>query len=150
MKKWICGLACLVFIVGIGIYIGSKSEEPRIEVTVYKSPTCGCCSKWEEHLRKAGFAVISRVTENVDQVKSEKGVPSALQSCHTAVVEGYVVEGHVPAEAIRNLLRNRPKDVKGISVPGMPIGSPGMEGPNPESYEVVTFGDTGEKVIARY
>ena len=150
MKTWIIGLACLAVVAGLGSAVVLQRQTPRTEITVYKSPTCGCCSKWEDHLRKAGFEVSSRVVDDVDKVKGENGVPTSLHSCHTAVVGGYVVEGHVPADAIQKLLREAPRGVNGIAVPGMPIGSPGMEGPNPESYQVLSFGEGGEKVFAQY
>jgi hypothetical protein len=119
------------------------------DVVVYKSPTCGCCSGWIEHLRESGYSV-----EAVDLVqyselsatKREHGVPDDLGSCHTAVVEGYTIEGHVPAEVIERLLRERP-DIAGLSVPGMPIGSPGMEGPDPEAYDVMAFTEDGEREV---
>jgi hypothetical protein len=109
-------------------------------VTIYKSPTCGCCVKWAEYLEANGFEVETIDVPDVKPLKAEKGVPARLASCHTALVGGYVVEGHVPAADIHRLLKERPP-VDGIAVPGMPIGSPGMEGPNPESYDVVTFDD---------
>jgi hypothetical protein len=115
-------------------------------ITVYKSPTCGCCTKWEEHLREHGFRVESVARDDVASIKREQGVPQALQSCHTGVVEGYAVEGHVPADVIRKLLAERPP-VKGIAVPGMPMGSPGMEGPYKDDYEVFTFDETGPKDV---
>jgi hypothetical protein len=109
-------------------------------VTVYKTPTCGCCTAWEDHLRENGFQVQSHKLNDLSQVKTQQGVPQALGSCHTAVIEGYTVEGHVPADVIRRLITERPA-VDGIAVPGMPMGSPGMEGPFTEPYEVFTFKD---------
>lgn len=114
-------------------------------VVVYKSPTCGCCEGWVQHLRAAGFAVDARdVPDNMQlmKVKSDAGVPAALQTCHTALVDGYVVEGHVPAEQIKRLLADRP-DVVGIAVPGMPMGSPGMEGPGAQPYQVYSWKKDG-------
>jgi hypothetical protein len=120
------------------------------EVTVYKSATCGCCNAWIKHLEANGFAVRAHNVNDLDAYKRRYGVTPALAACHTAVVEGYVVEGHVPAADIRRLLAERPK-VKGIAVPGMPMGSPGMEGPTRESYNTVTFDDAGRiKVYARH
>ena len=110
-------------------------------VTVYKSPTCGCCSKWITHLQQAGFVVTAHDTDNVAPIKRQHGVPQALESCHTALVAGYVVEGHVPADVIQRLLRERPA-IAGIAVPGMPAGSPGMEGlggPERQPYNVMAF-----------
>lgn len=117
-----------------------------VTVTVYKSPTCGCCTKWEEHLRENGFRVVSVPREDMNAIKSEHGVPRGLQSCHTALVDGYAVEGHVPADVIRKLLTERPR-VKGVAVPGMPMGSPGMEGPHKDQYEVYTFDVSGPKDV---
>ncbi len=122
------------------------------EVTVYKSPFCGCCGQWIEHLEQSGFDVEAVNTEELAVVKTRQGVPEELASCHTAVVDGYVVEGHVPAADIARLLDERPA-VRGLSVPGMPVGSPGMEDPSgrSESYEVLTFDDEGDtRVFSRY
>jgi len=117
-------------------------------MTVYKSPSCGCCAKWVAHAKAAGFAVTVKDTDDMDAVKREIGVPSALQSCHTALVGGYVIEGHVPADVVRRLLAEKPKGI-GLAVPGMPVGSPGMEGSPKERYDVVLFERTGAtKVFA--
>ncbi len=112
------------------------------EVTVYKNPSCLCCTKWVEHLRANGFDVRAVDASDLAQIKGRYGVPSELASCHTAIVDGYVVEGHVPADIIQRLLKERPA-VAGIAVPGMPVGSPGMEGPYPEPYNVLTFDRDG-------
>lgn len=119
------------------------------DFVVYKSPTCGCCTGWVEHLREAGHEVETVDVADPAQLQGMKrggGVPADLGSCHTAVVEGYTIEGHVPAESIERLLRERP-DIKGLAVPGMPIGSPGMEGPNPQRYEVIAFTEDGERSV---
>ena len=120
----------------------SAAAGENVLVTVYKSPTCGCCTKWVDHIREAGFRVEVRDTPNVQPVKTEHGLPGHLASCHTALVGGYVVEGHVPADVIRRLLRERP-EVAGVAVPGMPMGSPGMEGPYTDPYQVIAFGKDG-------
>lgn len=117
-------------------------SEALAELLVYKTPTCGCCTGWVEHLEANGFEAETRDLRSLTAVKMEVGVPPAMASCHTALVEGYVIEGHVPAEAIDRLLAERP-DVAGLAVPGMPIGSPGMEGPNPEPYTVYAFDREG-------
>ncbi len=96
-------------------------------MTTYRSPTCGCCMKWVDAMRRAGFAVTVRESDDMAAVKQRLKVPEAVYSCHTTVVGGLVVEGHVPAQAVRTLLARRPKGVIGISAPGMPRGSPGME-----------------------
>lgn len=115
-------------------------------VKVYKTPTCGCCTKWVDHLRDEGFRVESVDLDDLTEIKREQGVPRGLASCHTAVVDGYAVEGHVPADVIRKLLSERP-DVRGIAVPGMPMGSPGMEGPYKDEYEVFTFDENGPRDV---
>ena len=94
-------------------------------ITVYKTPNCGCCVKWVEYLQKEGFEVKAVNRDDLAPIKQRAGVPPAMSSCHTALVDGYVVEGHVPAQAIRKLLQERP-DTRGLSVPGMPANSPGM------------------------
>lgn len=99
----------------------------RTAMTTYRSPTCGCCLKWVDAMRKAGFAVTVRESDDMAAVKTRLKVPNSLYSCHTTVVGGLVVEGHVPASAIRTLLTRKPRGVIGISAPGMPRGSPGME-----------------------
>jgi len=96
---------------------------------VHKSPTCGCCASWVEHMQKAGFAVEVRNVDNLDPIKTQLGIPVGKGSCHTAQVGGYFVEGHVPAEDIKRLLAQKP-DAKGLVLPGMPAGSPGMEMPD--------------------
>ena len=115
-------------------------------VQVYKSPTCGCCGKWVDHLRAAGFTVQATNVADVNQYKLEYGVPIQLASCHTAIVEGYIVEGHVPADDVIKMLREKPA-IKGIAVPGMPLGSPGMESPNPERYETIAFDADGNTTV---
>jgi hypothetical protein len=107
-------------------------------VTVYKSPTCGCCSKWVDHMRAAGFTVDAKDVPDVSPMKAELGVPGSLTSCHTAIVDGYVIEGHVPADLVQKLLKERPK-IAGLAVPGMVTGSPGMEGGAGQPYDVIAF-----------
>src|SRR5262245_25829062 len=117
-------------------------------VTVFKSPTCGCCVKWVDLVRAAGFFVTAKDHDDLKPIKHEHGVPTDLQSCHTALVEGYVVEGHVPVDLIDRLLRERPA-IAGIAVPGMPIGSPGMEVPGhaAERYQVMAFDRAGRTSV---
>jgi hypothetical protein len=116
------------------------------EITVYKTPTCGCCSAWIDHLKENGFVVKAKDVPDLTALKRHYGVTPNLASCHTGFVDGYVVEGHVPADVIARLLKEKPK-VKGIAVPGMPMGSPGMEGPRSERYDVVTFDSTGKTAV---
>ncbi|MEK6550108.1 MAG: DUF411 domain-containing protein [Pseudomonadota bacterium] len=127
-------LAAMLWAVSAGAYAA--------EITVYKSPTCGCCKLWIDHLKSNGFTVKAHDTENVAAHKQQLGVLPELASCHTAVVNGYVIEGHVPAADIKRLLKEQPKII-GLAVPGMPMGSPGMEGPVKEAYEVKTFDKKG-------
>jgi hypothetical protein len=127
----------------IAALTATKTEKP-VAVTVYKNAQCGCCKGWVEHLRQNGFEVTANDVDDLAAIKSKLGVPAALGSCHTAVVGRYVVEGHVPAADIRKLLEEKPK-VVGIGVPGMPIGSPGMEVPGrrPDRYDVTAFAKDG-------
>jgi hypothetical protein len=113
-----------------------------LTITVYKTPTCGCCVKWIDHLEAGGLTVEAVDVENLAWIKKENSVPAQLASCHTALIDGYVIEGHVPVEDVIRLLEERP-DVAGLAVPKMPIGSPGMEGPNPEPYDVLAFTKQG-------
>ena len=116
----------------------------RTVLTVYKHPQCGCCNKWIEHLEENGFVVQPRLELKQAQRQTALGVPTALRACHTAIVDGYIVEGHVPASDIKRLLRERPK-ARGLAVPGMPIGSPGMEqGDRVDPYDVLLFDETGK------
>lgn len=122
------------------------------QVSIYKTPTCGCCAKWVDHLKHAGFqtTVTDMPQESLNAVKTKHKVPAAVHSCHTALVDGYVVEGHVPASEVKRLLKEKPK-VVGLAVPGMPLGSPGMEvsGVTAQPYDVLTFDAQGKtKVFA--
>jgi hypothetical protein len=129
--------------------LGGSAPASAQEVEVWKSPTCGCCGGWVKHMQAAGFTVKVHTIEDVDPVKAAKGVPDTLVSCHTAVVDGYVIEGHVPAGDIRRLLIERPK-ATGLSAPGMPQSSPGMDMPG-QPYEVIVFGTPeGAKVYAHH
>jgi hypothetical protein len=116
-------------------------------VTVYKNESCGCCKLWVRHLQQAGFTVTVHNLDNLGPTKERVGVPVAMGSCHTAEVSGYFVEGHVPAEDIKRLLRERP-DAKGLTVPGMPAGSPGMEVPGKtQPYDVFLVSKDGSTSI---
>ncbi|WP_437871717.1 DUF411 domain-containing protein [Methylorubrum extorquens] len=127
-----------------------RAAEPLPEIQVTKDPSCGCCAAWVDHIRAAGYPV--QVTEApVNPLKARLGVPRSLASCHTAQVGGYVIEGHVPAGAITRLLAEKPQ-ATGLAVPGMPVGSPGMEiyGMPPDTYEVVLFGPDLQRPFERY
>ena len=117
------------------------------DITVYKNPSCGCCGKWISYLEGHGYKVTVEETRDVFAIKQKLGVPEKLAACHTAVIDGYVVEGHITHRDIKRLLLLRP-EVKGIAVPGMPIGTPGMEmGNTVEPYDVITFNDDGKMEI---
>ena len=121
-----------------------------LQVQVYKTPTCSCCGQWVQHLRNNGFQVSVQDVADTAAYRRKYGVPEALMSCHTAVVEGYGIEGHVPASEIQRLLRERPK-AKGLAVAGMPVGSPGMESTRSEPYSVMIFdGEGRSSVYQRY
>lgn len=145
----------IAVVIVIGLFpmaaLSETGETAELEsITVYKSPTCGCCSKWVRHLQDNGFEVEAINRSDMSDVKSEAGVPRQLASCHTAVIGGYVIEGHVPATDIKRLLEERP-DVAGLTVPGMPMGSPGMEGHRQDKYEVLTFTRSGDATtFSRY
>jgi hypothetical protein len=124
------------------------SAAKPIAIKVYKTPQCGCCKGWVKHLQANGFQVETFDMPDLSSVKQKYGVAPALQACHTAVVNGYVVEGHVPADVIMKLLKEHPA-VAGVAVPGMPSGSPGMEGALKQKYDVYTFDRAGHtKVFA--
>jgi hypothetical protein len=145
-------LATLVSASAPVVRSGSRPDfAPSVNVTVFKDPNCGCCKSWVEHLRKHGFDVVTRDTSDLSGPKRTGRVPEQLHSCHTAFVNGYVVEGHVPAADIQRLLKDKPK-VAGIAVPGMPAGSPGMEmGSRVDRYDVIAFNRDGStRVFARH
>jgi len=116
------------------------------DITVYKSPTCGCCRSWVKHMEKAGFKLAVNDMNDVTPIKSSLGVPQKLQSCHTAVFGKYVLEGHVPADLVRKLEKEKPQ-ILGLAVPGMPSGSPGMEGFMKDDYDVVAFEKGGKQWV---
>jgi hypothetical protein len=115
-------------------------------VKVWKTPTCGCCGKWVDHVKAAGFPVEVTNMEDVSPIKAQHGIPPRLSSCHTAVVAGYVVEGHVPVEDVKRLLAERPR-IQGIAVPNMPMGSPGMEGPVTQPFDTLALGKDGKTSV---
>jgi hypothetical protein len=127
------------------------NANPAPVVTVYMTPTCGCCKYWADHMRQNGFTVNEIKRTDISTIRQKAGVPGRMVSCHTAVVDGYAVEGHVPAHVVKRLLSERP-NVKGIAVPGMPIGSPGMEqlGAEWEPYEVFTFDASGRTTVYEF
>jgi hypothetical protein len=141
------GTLCIAALLGAPVY----AEGPAQSVTVYKSPTCGCCNGWVDYLRDNGFEVQAHNTDRLTDLKAELGLTDRrLMSCHTAVVGGYLVEGHVPVDDIRRLLSERP-DVTGITAPGMPQMSPGMQSVEPKGYDVLSFDKEGNvRVFSSY
>ncbi len=123
--------------------------EASATLEVYKDPNCACCTGWIAHLKHHGFVTRVTDTAEMDAIKKRLGVPDALASCHTAKLANYIIEGHVPAHAIKRLLAESP-DALGLAVPGMPIGSPGMEGGKPEAYDVILFGKSTQSRFGRY
>ncbi len=147
-KHWAVAGVAVVALGGASLAALSRPAVDLPEVTVYKSPACGCCDRWIEHLEANGFSVKAVEVDDVTPMRMHHGVPAALGSCHTAMVGGYIVEGHVPADVIQRLVQERPA-VIGIAVPGMPIGSPGMEqeGSPAERYDVLTFDRAGRTTV---
>jgi len=145
--KWLAGtLGVAAVTLGGPLSARPGAAGPLPVITVYKSATCGCCANWVEHVRAAGFKVVVHDTTNLAAIKQRYGVPKHLTSCHTALVDGYVIEGHVPADVIVRLLRERP-ELAGVAVPGMPAGSPGMDSPLPVRYAIMTFDRAGRTAV---
>ena len=133
-------------IVAIGMIASLPLTAAGPKVTVYKTTTCGCCGKWVEHLKTNGFDVTVQDVPSTTEYRQKYGVPEKLASCHTAVVNGYSIEGHVPASDIKQLLKTAPK-AKGLAAPGMPAGSPGMEGARSDAYSVLLFDAKGNSTV---
>jgi hypothetical protein len=150
-KTFVLGSALFALTLTTGAATPSVNPIPKqTKITVYKDPGCRCCKNWIDHLIKHGYGVDAKDTPAMAEVKRTLGVPEALTSCHTAVVNGYLIEGHVPAADIAKLLKEKPK-VAGLAVPGMPMGSPGMEGASQQHYQVLSFDKNGKtKVFASY
>jgi hypothetical protein len=155
-KRFVRPFALAVSVAALVLTTGAAPVSPldvapkSPTITVYKDPGCGCCKSWIEHLIKHGYRVDAKDTPAMTEVKRTLGIPDRLSACHTAVVNGYLIEGHVPAADIARLLKEKPK-VAGLAVPGMPMGSPGMEGGRAQHYQVLSFDKTGKtKVFASY
>jgi hypothetical protein len=146
-RSVLMGVACAT----LAVAARPSAAQALPKVVVTKDPTCSCCGGWVDHLRASGFTAEVIESADLNRVKARLGIPQELASCHTAEVAGYVIEGHVPADAIKRLLAERPA-AKGLAVPAMPIGSPGMEveGAAPETYDVLLFGDGKRTTFARY
>ena len=149
-------LLLLTFVVAGGLVLsyqaftsGPKADPEEIEVTMYRGEACECCVDWAEYLEDEGFTVLDEKVEHLQQVKQRENIAPAMQSCHTAIVDGYVVEGHVPADDILRMVAQQP-DAIGIAVPGMPAGSPGMEVGRTEPYDVLLFDSERYSVFAEY
>lgn len=140
----------IVLMIGIGLLTllvacGGPSAMTSLDVSdaiVYKSPTCGCCGLYVQHLERADLSVKIVETDNINNIKDKHGIPSQLSSCHTTIIGDYFIEGHVPLEAVEKLLTEKP-DIKGIGLPGMPSGSPGMPGPKTEEWSIYAINKDG-------
>jgi hypothetical protein len=130
-------------------WLSPAGAQARTAVMVHSAPGCGCCHKWVDHMRASGFSVASVLSDEMGAIKDRLGVPEAMRSCHTATVGGYVIEGHVPAADVKRLLREKPL-VRGLAVPGMVAGSPGMEGAAAQPYATLAFDGAGSRVYARH
>lgn len=131
------------------VSVWDKETEPDYsgtkDITVYRSPSCGCCGVWLEHAQKHGFKVEDIKTEEMEALKQKYNVPPQLASCHTTIVDGYVMEGHIPVDDIKRFLTEKPEEFVGLAVPGMPLGSPGMEaGDMKQPFQVLAFNKQGE------
>lgn len=142
MNKKTLALATLLLISGNAL---------AADVLNHKSPYCGCCTEWTKHMQDAGFNVEEKLHENMNPIKQKLGITPELASCHTAEINGYVFEGHIPADDIKAFLENPPKNAKGLAVPGMPMGSPGMEyGNEKDAYAVYAFNEKGQVFTYRH
>lgn len=159
-NKLVILFAVVVAFVAGGVIFGGANGEENLQITskttskslgtqkivVYKSPTCGCCSNYASYLKREGFDVETVTTQNMAEIKDKYNIPRDTESCHTSVVGGYFVEGHIPVEAINKLLSEKP-DISGIAMPGMPSGSPGMPGRKSETWEIFSIDHDGRQSI---
>jgi len=136
----------LASLIAVPVITALRMSAAAPQVQVYKDPTCGCCGNWVQHLRANGFQVAVKEVPDTAEYRHKFGVPDSLASCHTAVVDGYALEGHVPATEVQRLLRERPK-AKGLAVPGMPMGSPGMESTRTQPYSVMLIDAQGRSSV---
>jgi hypothetical protein len=148
MNKLVIPIIVVFVLVGGLLFVSSSNDTPntteteKIIATVYKSPDCGCCGVYAQYLKREEYEVVIKETDDMESIKEQFGVPSELQSCHTTVIGDYIVEGHIPSEAITQLLAEKPS-VEGIALPGMPSGSPGMPGPKNGLFEISSFKNGG-------
>lgn len=140
-----------VAILGALAPMAALAANDKRQIMVYKTPSCGCCHEWVAHLEKNGFAVTTQDVPDTSPYRDRYGVPRALASCHTGVIDGYALEGHVPAAEIKRLIAEKPK-ARGLAVPGMPVGSPGMEveGHGRDAFDVVLFDDAGGRRVYQH
>jgi len=139
-------MASASILVSLATGVSQAADTPQ--VIVHKTPTCGCCTKWVDHLRAQGLSVEVVTVNSTRAIQADAGVPRELGSCHTAVVGEYFVEGHVPADLVQKLINEQPEGIRGIAVPGMPAGSPGMESPRPVAYDIIAVATDGQ--LLRY
>ncbi|HTV03466.1 MAG TPA: DUF411 domain-containing protein [Luteitalea sp.] len=144
VKRWGGAAVAALTLTGAVVMAQGKAATPT--VLVHKTPTCGCCGKWVSHLEAAGFKVEVQNHDEMTASRAQHKLPEATRSCHFALVGPYVVEGHVPAADVKKLLASKPA-IKGIAVPGMPAGSPGMESPNPQKYDTLAFTADGKTSV---
>ena len=149
----LASIAGVLFLSALGALLVRQNSPPvdtapigANVITVYKRPGCQCCERWAQHLRKAGFSVKVEQRADLDEIRAHLGIPAGYAACHTAVAHGYVIEGHVPATDIQRLLNDKPA-ARGLAVSGMPLGSPGMEGPNPQPYKVLLLHADGSGTV---
>ena len=150
-RRSLLGFGLTITALGITACSGQAAKAERVQMTVYRDPNCGCCEAWTTQATEAGFDAKLVNDSDMGAVKRRLGVPETLASCHTALVAGYVLEGHVPFADVQRLLRERPAEVKGLAVPGMPAGSPGMEMPDgiKQPFEVIAFGPGRTTVFSK-
>ena len=158
MKRFYAGILTALFLAILPLSVDAQQTAAVVvpslnsatlpEIAIYRSESCGCCTKWGEHVGTAGFPIQDKVIENMEAFKQANGITPELSSCHTAVVDGYVVEGHVPADSIKKMLNERP-DIRGLAAPGMPMGSPGMEtaGVKAEAFDVLAIAQDGTTTV---
>ena len=153
MNRKIKVFSSAIMVLVVSTYIGfnlsgkrAEADTAKEEIMVYKSATCGCCKKWVKHLESEGFNVKTKNISNLQPIKNKAGVERQFQSCHTAKIGGYFIEGHVPAADIKKLLKNKPV-IKGLAVPGMPMGSPGMEGHRKDNYNVLAIDKNNKATV---
>ena len=139
-------LVTTVALTGVALTAQTPAQTTAPTIVVYKTPTCGCCQKWVEHLQANGLTVLTQHRDDLSPLRAQHRVPAAVTSCHTALVGPYVVEGHVPAADVKRLLAEKPA-IKGIAVAGMPIGSPGMEGGTPQKFDTLAFTADGKTTV---